>query len=280
MLSGDDAEAALLRMSTLNEEGVINVKQVACDRLLSSRVEMKLKVRRLHTLRAPSAIVVAAVLVFLELPSPERARLLRAGKADRGCSQPDTRGNAGGARQHVTAAMHTSQRPGGAQRGSVRAGEYTQAAARHSGWPCKIAHWCCHSRHAAARSRFSGGRLFIERPSERVPGCMHLQEEQGGAGVYSQDMRALWSAVAPEQRHDVMPEIWDGHNIIDFVDPDIDAKLEALEREEEALAAEAALQVRRNRGGDQDAAAWSLPCASACGPSSAECTESLRKGMY
>lgn len=42
----------------------------------------------------------------------------------------------------------------------------------------------------------------------------------------------------PEWKYDVMPEIWDGHNIADFVDPDIDAKLEALEREEDALAAE------------------------------------------
>ena len=37
-------EAELLTMSTLNEEGVMNVKQVACDRLLSSRVETKLQV--------------------------------------------------------------------------------------------------------------------------------------------------------------------------------------------------------------------------------------------
>ena len=33
-------------MSTLSEEGVMEVKQTACDRLLSSRVEMKMKVRR------------------------------------------------------------------------------------------------------------------------------------------------------------------------------------------------------------------------------------------
>lgn len=32
-----------------------------------------------------------------------------------------------------------------------------------------------------------------------------------------------------------MPEILDGHNIIDFVDPDIEAKLAELEREEEEL---------------------------------------------
>lgn len=35
-----------------------------------------------------------------------------------------------------------------------------------------------------------------------------------------------------------MPEIMDGKNIADFIDPDIEEKLEALEREEEKLVAE------------------------------------------
>ncbi len=34
-------------MSTLTEDGISHVKQVACDRLLSSRVEVKLKVRQM-----------------------------------------------------------------------------------------------------------------------------------------------------------------------------------------------------------------------------------------
>jgi len=37
---------------------------------------------------------------------------------------------------------------------------------------------------------------------------------------------------------DIMPEIMDGKNIADFIDPDIAEKLEALEREEEKLQAE------------------------------------------
>jgi nucleolar GTP-binding protein len=37
---------------------------------------------------------------------------------------------------------------------------------------------------------------------------------------------------------DVMPEIMDGKNIADFIDPEIAEKLEALEREEEKLEAE------------------------------------------
>jgi nucleolar GTP-binding protein len=37
---------------------------------------------------------------------------------------------------------------------------------------------------------------------------------------------------------DTMPEIMDGKNVADFIDPDIAEKLEALEREEERLQAE------------------------------------------
>merc|ERR1711875_119270 len=37
-----------------------------------------------------------------------------------------------------------------------------------------------------------------------------------------------------DQRYDVIPETWQGHNIADFIDPDIMEKLEALEKDEEA----------------------------------------------
>jgi len=36
-----------------------------------------------------------------------------------------------------------------------------------------------------------------------------------------------------EEKYDVIPEHWNGHNIADYVDPDIMEKLEALEKEEE-----------------------------------------------
>lgn len=41
-----------------------------------------------------------------------------------------------------------------------------------------------------------------------------------------------------EWKNDIIPEIMDGKNIADFIDPDIEEKLEALEREEERLEAE------------------------------------------
>lgn len=37
---------------------------------------------------------------------------------------------------------------------------------------------------------------------------------------------------------DIIPEIMEGKNIADFIDPDIAEKLEALEREEEQLQAQ------------------------------------------
>jgi nucleolar GTP-binding protein len=70
-----------------------------------------------------------------------------------------------------------------------------------------------------------------------------VQEENGGAGVYSADMRKRYALQDPSWRYDIMPEIIEGHNVLDFVDPDIEARLEALDREEEAMAAAAELEV-------------------------------------
>ena len=41
-----------------------------------------------------------------------------------------------------------------------------------------------------------------------------------------------------EWKNNIMPEIMDGKNIADFIDPDILEKLDALEREKEKLEAE------------------------------------------
>eukprot|EP00921_Rhytidocystis_pertsovi_P018924 GHVQ01029977.1.p1 GENE.GHVQ01029977.1~~GHVQ01029977.1.p1 ORF type:complete len:753 (+),score=118.63 GHVQ01029977.1:240-2498(+) len=62
-----------------------------------------------------------------------------------------------------------------------------------------------------------------------------LQEEEGGAGVYSVDLRKQYELADPMWKYDVIPEIFGGKNIADFIDPDIEAKLEELEKEEEEL---------------------------------------------
>jgi nucleolar GTP-binding protein len=51
-------------------------------------------------------------------------------------------------------------------------------------------------------------------------------------------MAENWILEDDSWKYDVMPEIWEGKNVADFIDPDIQARLEALEAEEEKLEAE------------------------------------------
>lgn len=80
--------------------------------------------------------------------------------------------------------------------------------------------------------------------------------EEGGPGVFNINIRGAFKFLVPfcfghlrpfaenyllanpEWKMDIIPEIMDGKNIADFIDPDIAEKLEALEREEEKLQAE------------------------------------------
>ncbi|CAN6483574.1 unnamed protein product [Victoria cruziana] len=59
-----------------------------------------------------------------------------------------------------------------------------------------------------------------------------LEDENGGAGVYSASLKKHYILANDEWKEDIMPEILDGHNVYDFVDSDIMARLEELEREE------------------------------------------------
>jgi nucleolar GTP-binding protein len=62
--------------------------------------------------------------------------------------------------------------------------------------------------------------------------------ENGGPGVWAPDYREIYDLKDDSWKFDAIPEIMDGKNIADFVDPDIDAKLQALELEEEQIMAE------------------------------------------
>uniref|UniRef100_A0A0D6QVZ2 Nucleolar GTP-binding protein 1 n=1 Tax=Araucaria cunninghamii TaxID=56994 RepID=A0A0D6QVZ2_ARACU len=61
---------------------------------------------------------------------------------------------------------------------------------------------------------------------------MDLEEENGGAGVYSGSLKKRYMLANEEWKEDAIPEIIDGHNVADFIDPDILQRLEELEREE------------------------------------------------
>jgi nucleolar GTP-binding protein len=149
-------------MSTLTEAAVAEVKALACEKLLTSRVEQKLKGK--HSSEVMNRIHVA-------MPTPRD----------------------------------------GAKRPAAIPANLEEMRGR----------------------RDAGEKRVLERD---------LEEKFGGAGVYSADFRKNYDLEDDAWKYDIMPEILDGHNVLDFVDPDIEAKLDALEREEEELmrAAEAA----------------------------------------
>ena len=68
----------------------------------------------------------------------------------------------------------------------------------------------------------------VRRKTER-----DLEWENGGPGRYQANHRKTWDLEDPSWVDDIMPDIMDGHNIYDYVDPDISDRLLELENEEE-----------------------------------------------
>ncbi|ODQ68169.1 P-loop containing nucleoside triphosphate hydrolase protein [Nadsonia fulvescens var. elongata DSM 6958] len=73
---------------------------------------------------------------------------------------------------------------------------------------------------------------------ERRKLARDIEAENGGAGVYNVNLKENYLLENEEWNNDIMPEVLDGKNIYDFIDPEIAAKLQALEDEEEKLEAQ------------------------------------------
>ncbi|KAL2159843.1 hypothetical protein VTH06DRAFT_1976 [Thermothelomyces fergusii] len=78
-------------------------------------------------------------------------------------------------------------------------------------------------------------KKYDKNDPERRVLARDIEEANGGAGVYNVDLRKDYILADPSWKYDKIPEIFDGKNVYDYVDPDIDAKLAALEEEEERL---------------------------------------------
>jgi nucleolar GTP-binding protein len=80
--------------------------------------------------------------------------------------------------------------------------------------------------------------MMMDVEDDRKKTQKDIMNENGGAGIWAQNWREHWQLKNNEWRTDGVPEIMDGKNIADFVDPDIMKKLEMLEKEEEELDAQ------------------------------------------
>ncbi|CAR23616.1 Nucleolar GTP-binding protein 1 [Lachancea thermotolerans] len=81
-------------------------------------------------------------------------------------------------------------------------------------------------------------KKFDQDDPNRMKLAREVEAENGGAGVFNINLKDKYLLEDDEWKNDVMPEILDGKNVYDFMDPEIAAKLQALEEEEEKLEAE------------------------------------------
>ncbi|KFA67719.1 hypothetical protein S40285_00974 [Stachybotrys chlorohalonatus IBT 40285] len=161
LLKSDDIE--LLQLSCNTQEGVQEVKNAACERLIAERVNQKLK------------------------------------------AGTNNSGAVGGRLADVMARIHVAV-PMGGQTLETFIPE-------------------------AVKSR----KKYDKTDPERRKLARDVEVENGGAGVFNVDMRADYILENPDWKYDAIPEIFDGKNVYDFIDPDIESKLAALEEEEEKL---------------------------------------------
>lgn len=153
----------LLPMSTVTEEGIIDIKTRACDLLLAQRVEVKMKSRKM-----PEVLN----RLHLAMPTPRD-------NVERPPFIPP------GAKVKSSSAMELD------------------------------------TEDTTAESTSAQPRKKLERDIE-----LEMGED------YFLDLKKHY-LINESERYDDIPEILDGKNIADYIDPDIMKKLEELEREEE-----------------------------------------------
>jgi len=158
-------------MSTLTEDGVMEVRAQACDKLLEHRVEVKLQGKK-----------IADNMHRLHVAKPQ------------------------------------------ARDSKVRAPYIPAAAASRKKivQPIKV----------KGRGIIEAHELPVDDGSAPRRTLRDLEGEL--REEYSTDLRAEWDLKDPSHKYDPIPEIFEGKNVADFIDPDIMEKLEALEAEEEA----------------------------------------------
>ncbi|KAH9397645.1 Nucleolar GTP-binding protein 1 [Tyrophagus putrescentiae] len=154
----------LHEMSTALSEGVIELRNEACDLLLAQRVEYKSKSKRSEEITSR---------LHIALPQPRDDK-------ERPPCIPE-------AVLRRKLAMEVPE----------------------------------HSEAFDHRVKYSGKRKLEK----------DIEEELGDD--YVLDLKKNFDLANPEEKYDVVPELWNGRNIADFIDPAIEEKLAALEREEE-----------------------------------------------
>jgi len=79
---------------------------------------------------------------------------------------------------------------------------------------------------------------YDKNDPNRIRLMRDVEEENGGAGVFNVNLKDNYLLENDEWKYDKIPEVLDGKNVYDYIDPEIEEKLAALEEEEARLDAE------------------------------------------
>jgi nucleolar GTP-binding protein len=187
-----DSNCSLMTMSNISEEGVSEVKNAACEKLLASRVDARVSGNKIEG-------VMNRLQVFHPTPRDN---------VERDAHIPDS----------VKEAI---------KEGTIGTADHKPKRSR-TGYANTV-------DDVAA-----DGDEMMDGTYKKT--ARDLMWENGGPGVWAPDYRELYDLKDEEWRFDAIPEILDGKNIADYVDPDIEKKLEELEAEEDQLLAEVEAQ--------------------------------------
>lgn len=206
-----DGNVTILGMSNLTEEGIPEVKQRSCDILLEHRVEAKMSKQH-----ASGSKQLENILNRIHLAMPKHRRPGEVPSDDAHDGDDD---------EMAMAAEEQEQ-----WKPPQTFIPESVLKKRHGG-----------SKRSASSKSGDSGRDDVEMDLEDDELLDRLLEKDlealaGGNTNYNPDLRKRYDLRDSEWKYDTIPEFMDGKNIADFIDPEILAKLDELEREEEERA--------------------------------------------
>ncbi len=233
------SNTTMLTMSNVSEEGVSKVKNHACDKLLAARVDSRVSGNKADSVmnRLQVFYPTARDGVVREAYIPES--VVREQELQRKLQGSSSGGGGGGDATSKLNKMKKKSRIGYAP--TVDDGD-TDEEGELDDTPLE----------SDDEVMLGSGGSGLLAPSRKKKTARELMWENGGPGVWAPDYREQYDLNDPEWRFDAIPQILDGKNIADYVDPDIDKKLRLLEEEEDRLEAEYAAANMERMGEDDD----------------------------
>lgn len=77
------------------------------------------------------------------------------------------------------------------------------------------------AKREAQAKRLEAGEMEVEEAAAKTLKKTERDLELELGDEYILDLRKHWDLKNDEEKYDAIPEIWNGHNVADFIDPEI-----------------------------------------------------------